>query len=211
MVRAHHLIFGGVAIVAACGGAVSSTTIAPPQDRGLEPEAPDASAESSAGPIVDNTGTCQYSCDTKADCCTDCTYPQNSECVGHRCAWLGCSGDADCQRAVPGMPSGSGVVCRVVGAVNRCVRACAKNEECIGGESCEGVDDKGELHCEVQRGGGANPCAIDDKTCWGCRSNDDCDGKHGVGSGVCSTVTHTCGCTIDTQCPSHYVCDHSIR
>jgi hypothetical protein len=203
------IIVGAVVTIAACGG--SASVISPEAEGGVDGGADGASSPPlTADPA---TGNCQYACDTKADCCTDCTYPLNSDCVNHRCVWQGCAGDADCQRPTTGgLPSGPGVVCRPISGVRRCVRPCAKDVECVTPESnsdaCFATDDGGQLYCSV-RINGPNPCG-NEPQCWACKSDGDCDGKHGVGFGVCSPVTHTCRCAVDTQCPAHDVCDHSI-
>src|SRR6186713_2759154 len=88
-------ILGGVFAVAlmpsACGGKTSGepmrggTIGSGGADGGVDARAVDA-------------GFCVPYCATRADCCSDCAYPNNLECRDRHCVSLGCTGDADCAR-----------------------------------------------------------------------------------------------------------------
>jgi hypothetical protein len=161
----------------------------------------------------------------KSDCCgagIDCTrYPYKSDCVNDRCVNLGCADDAECAAVTtPGVEGGPGTACRAVAGVRRCVYPCTSTADCTSDAApkhdtaCTGKDDSGGLYCTAQIANTNNPCGPpDDPMCWACLADDECDGHHGVGLGVCSATTHTCGCSADAQCPAfnvvgtgHWVC-----
>ena len=178
--RATQRLLGGVFAVAlvpsACGGKTSG-----------EPMRGGTIGSGGADGGVDaralETGSCEPYCATRADCCSDCTYPNNLECRDRHCVSLGCTGDADCARV-----DGPGSVCRPVLGVPRCFAPCRSDADCpdhkprcIGGDSGE---------C-TRLPGLQIPC-FDDAQC--------------AGKGVCDLKTFSCVCSTDDQCGAGKVC-----
>jgi hypothetical protein len=164
----------------ACGG--ETVTDSPKSGAGAE-GGTGGGARVDAG-VPENTGFCQPYCATRADCCTDCTYPNNLDCRDRHCVSLGCTGDADCVRQ-----SGSGHVCRRVRGLPRCIEPCASDTDCDS-RQCASRDDLGLPYC-ARLPGLQIPC-FDDSGC--------------KGRGVCDVTTHSCGCSVDSQCPAGSVC-----
>jgi hypothetical protein len=172
-----------------------------------------ALARADARGAADSAGAakCVYQCTMKADCCEpgfDCTvYPYNANCVNARCALPGCSSEADCQQRNPSAYAGGPTsACRAVNGTPECVYPCASAADCTpNGTDCAGKDDDGGSYCIGNPGATIlNPCGSGPQ-CWACTTDAECDGMHGVGLGVCILATHTCGCTVDSQCPQYRV------
>jgi hypothetical protein len=163
---------------AACGGDAVSDSPRSESAGGV------GSADADAG-ASDNTGFCAPYCATRADCCSECTYPDNLDCRDRHCVSLGCTGDADCTRA-----DGPETVCRTVAGMPGCIEPCQVDGDCSDQSTCAGRDDRGESYCARL------PVLL-----IPCFEDSDC-----VGRGVCDEKKFSCGCSLDAECPAGSVC-----
>ncbi len=131
------------------------------------------------------TGSCEPYCATRANCCTDCSYPNNLECRDRHCVSLGCTGDADCVRV-----DGPGGLCRPVLGVPRCMTPCRSDADCPDEKPICIRGDRGDSYCG-RLPGLPIPC-FEDSQC--------------VGKGVCDIKTFRCVCSTDDQCGAGKVC-----
>lgn len=168
------------ALAVACGGKSSTEH---ERERGGTGGAA-GSASGGSGGVAANRGSCEPYCASTADCCTDCTYPNNLVCVDRHCESLGCTGDLDCVRV-----EGPTSVCRASGGPPQCVVPCQSNDDCnASAPACVNAG-TAESYC------GKLPGLI-----LPCNDDTDCI------LGICNPTTHGCGCSQDDQCPGGYVC-----
>jgi len=173
---------GGTAGTLSTGGTAGTLSTAGAAGA-LEAAGTSGASAGSAG-AAQNTGSCEPYCATKADCCSDCSYPNNLDCQDRHCVSLGCTADADCAQT-----NGPKSICRSVLGFPRCVEPCLMDTDCSNPKAfCSAADDDGDKFC------GALPGLI--KPCF---ENADC-------VGICDLSTHQCGCSADGQCPSGSIC-----
>jgi hypothetical protein len=142
------------------------------------------SAGELAGGSANNNGSCEPYCGTTADCCSDCSYPRHLECQDRHCVSLGCTADSDCVTE-----NGPKSICRLVVGFPRCIELCQQSSDCGKVTAvCAATDDDGDKFCGTAPGL-IRPCDKDSECI-----------------GVCDPITHQCGCSADTQCPSGSIC-----
>jgi hypothetical protein len=171
-------VFALALVPSACGGQTSGE---PPRGGTIGCGETDAGVDAR----VLESGSCEPNCATRADCCTDCAYPNNLECRNRHCVSLGCTGDADCARV-----DGPRSVCRSVLGVPRCLAPCRSDADCTEEKPVCIGGDAGDGYCTrlpvLQI-----PC-FDDSQC--------------AGKGVCDKKTFRCACSTDDQCGAGKVC-----
>jgi hypothetical protein len=163
-------------------------------------------------PPVD--GFCQGECEVPMDCCIAYTgdpqcqgmfgqYPYRFGCEAGHCQFLGCETDEEC--TFDGALTGW--FCVGFNTYGSCVAGCAQDQDCedqfLAGWICAA-----EGYC-------AQPPCIDDTECdagmvcntelgqctSGCTSDEQC-----AGYGVCDSISHTCVCTSENECPDGWTC-----
>jgi hypothetical protein len=171
--------FAAALVPSACGGETSgepmghATAGSGGTDDGLD-----------AG-TLESAGFCAPYCAKRADCCIDCTYPNDLDCRDRHCVSLGCVSDYECRRV-----EGPASFCRAGVGVRRCERRCGSDADCSDDKPVCVIGNANESFC-ARLPGLQIPC-FNDSQC--------------AGKGVCDVKRFTCGCSRDDQCPVGKVC-----
>jgi hypothetical protein len=148
--------------------------------------------EGAAGAGAPSVPTCATPCEVPDDCTTGSllTDADNWECTGGRCAYLGCSSDAECQQTF-GNPD---FVCSQAGPLPTCQSTCAAPIDCA---TATPLTDEDNWDCQ------ANACVY-----RGCVSDLECQDALQAANYVCAdlggvaTCVQTCSAPFDCLTPT---------
>ena len=102
---------------------------------------------------------CQYACTTASDCiqagANAISDEDNYKCEGHKCVYLGCLSDAECDEIYAAVTAATGKVyrCNENGAYGypECTPECTSASECAAGETTDNAFDLDNYKCENSR------------------------------------------------------------
>lgn len=102
---------------------------------------------------------CQYACTTASDCvqtsANAITDEDNYKCEDHKCIYLGCLSDAECDEVYGAVTAATGKVyrCNANGAYGypECTPECTTASECAAGETTDNAFDLDNYKCESGR------------------------------------------------------------